>query len=135
MSNSMTPKEYEMTFAEWCKYVKKRSDIVLEEDGHFSYGYKMSKIRDECYKVYYDEWMYLREDFWLRKKHYLITNALESLRKNGIECRLNNWQNGCITAMTKNGRKMTYYATTETIAGYGETTMSGLETFIALCKQ
>lgn len=135
MSNSMTPKEYEMSFAEWCKYVKNRSDIILDKFRDFSYSDKMFKTKDECYKVYWEEWMYLCADFRLRKKHYLITNALESLRKNGIECKLNNWQNGCITAMTKNGRIMTYYATTGTIAGYGETTMSGLETFITLCKQ
>lgn len=135
MSEYMTQAEYELTFAEWCKYIKKHDEIVLDKYGDFAMESKTSGIKEKYVKLYHEQWIFLLHDFRLREKHYKISNALESIRRNGIECTLNNWQNGCITAKTKNGRILTYYATTGTIAGYRETTMKGLETFIDLCRR
>lgn len=131
----MTEEEYKKTFAEWCRDVKGHKNIVLTKEGDWTYHEGVKEIRDKCKELYWDEWMCLRKDFCARKKEYQITNALESIKRNGIVCKLNNWQNGCITALSKHGRTLTYYATTGTIAGYGETSVKGLEMFIALCKK
>lgn len=129
----MSDEEYTYPFALWlvkCKGVP----IEVNDTGHFL-GSMDKKQREELETTFQPEWWALRRDYNAKRKEHSITNALESLKRNGIPCKLNNFQNGCITATSKHGRTLTYYATTETIAGYYGTSTRGLEEFIKLCKE
>lgn len=131
----MNEKEYEYTFWQWCNEVKGTHVLINE------YGERIWKCNDEqerhqkdVKEKYHDFWISLRAEYRYRKKAEQITHALESIRQEGINCMLCSQQNGHIKALSKHGIWMSYYATTGTIAGYGYTSVKGLDEFIRLCK-
>lgn len=127
----MTEQEYELSFGAWCNKTK-GTDIKLTEFGEIDWR---DPRKEEIKSQYHDLWMAEREEFILRDKNEKITNALQSLKAEGIKCELSNYQNAHIKAITKHGVLMSYYATTGTIAGYAHTSVNGLDEFIRLCKQ
>ena len=127
----MTDNEYNMQFGEWCNSTQ-NEHLSLGQFGEILYT---DSRRDEAIRLYHDLWEAERKEYRLRIKNQKITNALESLKKQGIECELSSYQNGHIKAKTKHGRILSYYATTETIAGYFGTKVKGLDEFIRICKE
>lgn len=127
----MNAEQYDMTFGEWCNSTK-GTNLKLTEYGEIDWR---DSQKAQATDQYHDLWIAERKEYKLREKNQKITNALESLKKEGIKCVLSNYQNGHIKAKSKHGRILSYYATTGTIAGYMDTTVEGLDSFIALCKE
>ena len=127
----MTREEYEMTFGEWCNHTQ-HTDLKLNVFGDIDFR---DTEKDKVTDKFYDLWTSERREYVKRIKEENITNALQSLRKEGIKCELCCYQNAHIKAMTKHGVILNYYATTGTIAGYRDTSIEGLEELIRLCKK
>lgn len=127
----MTRDEYSMTFGEWCNKTK-GTKLKLNQFGDIDFR---DKGKQSAVDQYHDLWTAERKAFVLQDKNEKITNALQSLKKQGIKCVLSNYQNGHIKAETKHGIILSYYATTGTIAGYLWTNVEGLDEFIRMCKQ
>lgn len=127
----MTKEEYELTFGQWCNKTK-GMNLQLTEFGGIDWR---EPKKDEAMLQYHELWMAERQAYILKEKNENITNAMQSLKKEGIECVLCNYQNGHIKAKTKHGIILSYYATTETIAGYKDTDIKGLDEFIRLCRK
>lgn len=73
------------------------------------------------------------EDY-LRHKEYIILDALDTIKKNGYDCRLLNMQNGHIQCLSKHGVKVNFYPTTGTIAGYDWEKISGLDALLQILE-
>ena len=127
----MNQQQYEMTFGEWCNSTK-GENLNLDEYGQIDWR---DSNKQTVTDLYHDLWIAERQEYVLRNKIEKIVNALESLKKHGIECKLCNYQNAHIKAKTKHGVILSYYATTETIAGYADTSVRGLDEFIRLCSK
>lgn len=127
----MTSEEYDMTFGQWCNTTK-GTNLKLTEFGDIDW---QEPKKSEAMSQYHELWIAERQAYVLQEKNESITNAIQSLKKEGIECVLCNYQNAHIKAKTKHGVILSYYATTETIAGYKDTTVTGLDEFIRLCKK
>lgn len=127
----MTKEQYDMTFGEWCNTTKGTGLQLTEYKEIHWLEPRKQMVTDQ----YHDLWVAERKEFLLRDKNERITMALQSLKKEGIECVLSNYQNAHIKAKTKHGVILSYYATTGTIAGYWGTTVEGLDEFIRICKQ
>ncbi|MBR1750911.1 MAG: hypothetical protein IJ740_08535 [Ruminococcus sp.] len=127
----MTDKEYQMTFGEWCNTTKGTS-LKLTQFGEIDYTDQNKFVVTE---QFHDLWEAERKEYRLREKNRKITNALENLKAEGVECVLSSYQSGHIKAKSKHGVIYSYYATTGTIAGYYGTNICGLDEFIKLCKE
>lgn len=127
----MNKEQYDMTFGEWCNATQD-AGLSLTEYGEIDWR---DPRKAQITEQYHDLWIAERKEYMLRDKNHKITNALESLKNNGIEGILCNYQNGHIKAKTKHGTILSYYATTGTIAGYRETSVEGLDAFIDLCNE
>lgn len=127
----MNAQEYEMSFGEWCNATKGMA-LTLTEYGDI---YWRDDGKKEAMEQYFDLWKAERKEYTIRDKNERITHALQCLKNEGIKCRLCDYQNGHIQAITGHGIKLSYYATTGTIAGYKDTSVEGLEEFIRLCKR
>ena len=126
-----------MSKVEWINFTF-GTNFPIDEYGHFD-SRKCSVQQVQKYRkieAENDEWYFneLRE-YNLFKKKRDIEFALEVLKQNGIVAQLMNVQNGHILATSKRGIKYSYYATTETIAGYYETNIAGIDWLIKLCKE
>jgi hypothetical protein len=73
--------------------------------------------------------------FCYQQKHDDIVKALRAIRASGHEARLANFTNSCITANSKRGAKLTYFACSGTIQGYGGTNVHGIDCFIKLLDE
>ena len=122
---------YSMSFGEWCNSTKGTA-LKLTKYGEIEWN---DPGKSDAVAQYHDLWMAERREYTLREKNERITHALQSLKNEGIKCRLCDYQNGHIQAFTRHGIKLSYYATTGTIAGYKDTFVEGLEEFIRLCKR
>lgn len=69
-----------------------------------------------------------------REKNEVIRNAIEVLCTRGYRAVLKDPTNGCIRVFGRNGRAVTYYATTGTIAGYMNTPIEGIDGVIELLE-
>ena len=127
----MNEEQYNMTFGEWCNATK-GTNLSLNDYGEIDWR---DPQKSQVTEQYHDLWKAERKEYTLRDKNRKITNALESLKKHGIESVLCNYQNGHIKAKTKHGVILSYYATTGTIAGYRDTAVEGLDAFIELCNR
>ena len=125
----MTDKEYNMTFGEWCNFTK-GTNLTLDKCNEIAWN---DPKKGAAITLYHDIWINERKSYVLKAKTRSISSALEALKKAGIKCELANYQNGHIKAKSKHGIKMSYYATTGTIAGYLGTSVEGLDEFIELC--
>ena len=120
----MTIEEYENLDVFW----KNHTSMPRDMRAYKTYG-EWKKVSEPIEKL----WMNEREHFRLEYKQLRISNALETLKARGItSARLANFDNACITAISKSGKRMTYYAGTGTIAGYGYTPIRGIDKFIEL---
>lgn len=127
----MNAEQYNMTFGEWCNATK-GTNLKLTKYGEIHWEeWKKQEVTEQ----YHDLWMAERKEFVLRDKNEKISNALMSLKAEGIECVLSNYQNAHIKAKNRHGVIMSYYATTGTITGYRDTTVEGLDEFIRLLKK
>lgn len=127
----MTAAEYEMRFGQWCNATR-GTNYKLDQFGDIAWDEPKKK---EANKKYLDFWYAERGEFCLKDKHEKIIHALERLKNEGIDCRLQNYANAHINAMSKHGQVYAYYATTGTIAGYMGTSIYGLDELIRLCKE
>ena len=127
----MTEEQYNMTFFEWCNATK-GTGLTLTEYGDVDYRNPMRKLVTE---QYHDLWMAECKEYRLRSKNQKITSALQAIKAEGIECVLSSYQSGHIKAKSKHGVVYSFYATTGTIAGYKDTSISGLDELIKLCKE
>lgn len=80
-------------------------------------------------------WEEQREHYAFEDKQMDITKTLEALKACGFVAQLANFDNRCITAKSKSGKNMTYYAGTGTIQGYGNTHIKGIDNFIKLLSE
>lgn len=126
-----------MTFAEWLnEYCG--TNFPLKVDGRIEYK-KCTSEQLTYYDSLYDSHLwadYMKEikTYNFAQKETAITNALEALHKQGVKARLLNHANAHIQAIGENGVKFSYYATSGTITGYGETPVKGVDWLIKLCK-
>lgn len=127
----MDKNQYKMTFGEWCNATK-GTNLKLNEYGEIIWN---DPGKAYATQQYHELWMAESKAYRLAEKNNKIVNALESIKKHGFECVLCSYQNGHIKAKTKHGRILSYYATTGTIAGYGETPVKGLDNFIAMLEE
>lgn len=86
-------------------------------------------------KAVYDEYIKERQRFCYQQKHDNIVNALRSIRASGHEARLADFSSSCITSKSKRGAKLTYFASTGVIQGYGGTNVHGIDCFIKLLDE
>jgi hypothetical protein len=118
----------ELSFGQWLRDAK-REKVTLDEDGKLDW-------RDPRYKElmgkYHDVWLAELKQYRRAKKTTDIANALEAIKTAGYVCRLMCQENAHIQAISKHGVKMSYYATSGTIAGYYGTDYEGLDQFISL---
>lgn len=126
-----------MSFAEWLNEFCGTA-FTLHKDGVFDFR-KNSPEKTNLYCKLFDS--HLKDDYFkelreykLAKKETAIAKALETLNRNGIHATLLNHANAHIQVTSKSGVKYSYYATTGTITGYGETSVKGLNWLIKLCK-
>lgn len=121
----------ELSFGQWLRDVK-REKVTLDEDGKLDW-------RDPRYKElmdkYHDAWFAELKQYRRAKKTADIANALEAIKAAGYACRLMCQENAHIQAISKHGVKMSYYATSGTIAGYDGTDCNGLDCFITLLSR
>lgn len=86
-------------------------------------------VDDEGYKnAWWDEHVAISERVKARK----IIRALDAIKAAGYRCRLMCSDNAHIQAISKHGKKMSYYAGTGTITGYLNTPLEGIDDFIDL---
>ena len=69
------------------------------------------------------------------RRESIILDALETIKKNGFECRLCNKQNGHIQALSKHGIIHNFYATTGTISGYDWETTKGVGDLLEILRR
>ena len=126
-----------LSFVEWLNE-NCETDFAINEYGSFDHR-KNSCDKTAFYYKLSDSHLkndYFKElkEYKLAEKEIAINKSLETLNKCGIHARLLNHANSHIQAIGKNGVKYSYYATSGTITGYGETSIKGLNWLIKLCK-
>lgn len=126
----MTDEQYSMTFFEWCNAAH-CTGLILNEYGDVDYR---NPLRKTVTEQYHDLWKAELKEYRLRNKNQRISSALEAIKSEGFECILSSYQSGHIKAKSRHGIVYSYYATTETIAGYKGTNVRGLDEFIKLLK-
>ena len=124
----MTKDEYNLTFGQWAKYVRKE-DIILDKFGDRWY---QDKRKSEVTEKWHDVWEELRKAYRMQEKSELIIHAMETIKAKGFTALLKNWDNAHIISKSKSGKVLSYYATTGTITGYKDTTIKGLDEYIRL---
>lgn len=126
-----------LSFAEWLNECC-GTNFPIETDGHIDYKnctYDQQTYYNSLFVSHlWDDYLKELATYNLAQKETAITNALETLHKQGIKARLLNHANAHIQAIGKNGVKYSYYATSGTITGYGETPIKGIKWLIKLCK-
>lgn len=121
----------ELSFGQWLRDVKHES-ITLDDDGKLSWR---DPRYEELMNKHHDAWLNELKQYRRAKKAADIANALEAIKAAGYACRLMCQQNAHIQAISKHGVKMSYYATSGTIAGYDGTDCNGLDCFITLLNR
>ena len=127
----MTSEEYKLTFLEWASKVKGEN----VETNKLGYAPLLTATNKAIRDRWYDAWMEEREQYRFQIKSEQISHAIEAIKANGFNPVLKNWDNAHIMATSKNGKSMSYYATTGTITGYYGTQIKGVDEFLRLLKQ
>lgn len=78
---------------------------------------------------------YTEPEKFRAEKGRLISSALEKIKNNGYVCKLLNYDNAHIQAISKSGKKMSYYACSDTITGYAGTDVQGIDWLIKLLNE
>lgn len=89
--------------------------------------------KDEWEKEH-SEWLKEKRQYFYQEKNEQIMNALEAIKASGFTAELKNFDNAHIQAISKSGKKMSFYAGTGTIVGYGDTNIKGIDEFKRLLK-
>lgn len=76
----------------------------------------------------------MNEDY-LAHKESIILSAIDTLEKNGYQCRLRNKQNGHIQVLSTHGIIYNFYPTTGTIAGFDWETTKGIDMLLQILKE
>lgn len=127
----MVRAEYEMTFGEWVNATKGEA-VELDAFGGIAWR---DPRKDEVTRLWHQVWIEQRKAFRLQEKGEQITHALEAIKANGFNGLLKCWDNGHILTQSKSGKPLSYYATTGTITGYRDTSISGLGEYIRLLRE